>query len=345
MRPLLRLLLRPLGPPASARFLRPRTALLAACATLLACATAHGQFNGPASGPGQWEINRPTQLTTNPSVLFPPAHDQVLGPGDVIRISLFGQPEFDPSGRISIEGTLDLPLVGVVHLGGLSVTQAEQLIASDLEHDGMYTNPQVSLQVTEGPNSVVTVIGEAHGVIPVAGSRRLLDVLSTAGGLPPSASHVITINRPGEAQPLVVDLGSDPMRSELANVPVFPGDTIVVGRIGVVYMIGAFKTPGVINLTPYAPLTFLQATAISGGIDPAAKSGDLRIIRTIGDRREVVKLDAHAVLYGKAADPILQPNDIVFLPTSTLKTVLEQGGVGAVLGAASIAISAIAYTR
>ncbi|MES2391994.1 MAG: polysaccharide biosynthesis/export family protein, partial [Acidobacteriota bacterium] len=318
---------------------------LAFALLLLPCATARAQFNGPASTTPSSEINRRTELTTDRTMLFPAVHDQLLGPGDVVQIHIFGQPEYAPAGRISTDGSLELPLIGVVHLAGITITDAEHLVAHDLEAAGMYKDPQVSLQITEGPNSVVTLIGEVHGVIPVAGSRRLLDVLSAAGGLPPTASHVVTINRPGESQPLVIDLGSDPMRSELANVPVFAGDTIVVGRIGVVYMIGSFKTPGVINLTPYAPLTLLQATAISGGITADAKNGDLRIIRTIGDRREVVKLDAHAVLYGKAADPILQPNDIVFLPSSTIKAILEQGGIGAALGDAGIAISALAYTR
>jgi polysaccharide export outer membrane protein len=320
-------------------------AVLGATALLLLVASAQAQFNGPADTKSGAEINRPTLLTTDRSVLFPPAHDVVLEPGDVLAIHLFGQAEYQPTARVAIDGTLQLPLIGVISLRGLSVTQAEQLIAAELEKDGMYRNPQVTIQITEGPNSAVTVIGEAHGLIPVAGSRRLLDVLSAAGGLPNTASHTVTINRPGVDQPIVVNLGSDPMRSELGNIPVYPGDTVVVARIGIVYMIGEFKTPGVINLTPYAPLTLLQATAMSGGLAYGAKSSDLRIIRTIGDRRTVVKLDAHAVLYGKAPDPILQPNDIVFLPTSTIKSAIQQGGIGALLGAAGLAISAIAYSR
>jgi polysaccharide export outer membrane protein len=196
----------------------------------------------------------------------------------------------------------------------------------------MYRDPQVTIQITEGPNAVVTLTGELHTVIPIAGSRRLLDVLSTAGGLPASASHVITIHRPGVAEPIVVDLGVDPMSSQLADVPIFAGDTIVVARIGIVYMLGSFKTPGTISLTPYQPLTLLQATALSGGPTFEAKNSDLRIIRTVGDRRTLVKLDIHDVLFGKAPDPILQPNDIVFLPSSALKASITNGTLGTFLG-------------
>ena len=106
-----------------------------------------------------------------------------------------------------------------------------------------------------------------------------------------------------------------------------------------VYIIGAFKTPGTIPLTPYAPLTLMQATALSGGVAFEGKYDDLRIIRTIGDRRTVVKLDVKRVLYGKDPDPILQPNDIIFLPSSALKASIGNGSVGTLLGIASLLIS------
>jgi polysaccharide export outer membrane protein len=201
----------------------------------------------------------------------------------------------------------------------------------------------VTIQITEGPNAVVTVTGELHSVVPIAGSRRLLDVLSLAGGLPASASHIITIHRPGDDEPISVDLGVDPLTSQMADVPIFAGDTIVVSRIGIVYMLGSFKNPGTISLTPYQPLTLLQATALSGGPTFEAKNSDLRIIRTVGDRRTMVKLNIHDVLYGKASDPILQPNDIVFLPSSALKASITNGTLGTFLGLTaflySIAIS------
>ena len=315
-----------------------------ALALALAAGVAHAQFTGPASVGGQ-EVNRPTVITTDREVLFPETHDLLLMPGDVLAIHLFGETDYTPVVRIGIDGSVQLPLIGVISLKDLTVTQGEQLIAGTLEKDGMYRNPQVTIQVTEGPSATVTVIGEAHGVIPVQGSRRLLDVLSAAGGLPITASHVVTINRPGAAAPIVVDLGSDPMHSALADVPVFSGDTVVVGRIGVVYMVGEFKSQGTIPLTPYAPLTLLQAMALSGGMLFDGKAGDLRVIRTIGDRRTVVKLDAKAVLFGKAPDPILQPNDIVFLPTSTIKAAIVQGGIGTLFGAAGLAVSALAYSH
>ena len=199
--------------------------------------------------------------------------------------------------------------------------------------------PRSAFRSPKAPNAVATVVGEVHGVIPVVGSRRLLDVISEAGGLPITASHVITINRPGLDKPIVIDLGSDPLTSSLANIPVFRGDTIVVSRVGLVYVLGSFKQSGTVPLNAYAPLTLIELTSLSGGIQFDGRFKDLRIIRTVGNQRTVAVYDIKAVLNGKVPDPILQPNDIVYLPAVPIKTLLSSGALGTVLGIASLAIS------
>jgi polysaccharide export outer membrane protein len=151
---------------------------------------------------------------------------------------------------------------------------------------------------------------------------------------------VITINRPGVTEPIVIDLGTDPLRSSLANIPVYPGDTIVVSRIGIVYMLGSFgSAAGTIPLNPYTPLTLTEATALSGGIKFDGRFSDLRIIRTVGDHRTVAVYNIKKVLNGKVPDPILQPNDIVYLPPVPLKQLITSGGLGTVLGIVDLALT------
>ncbi len=310
---------------------------------LLGRSEARAQFSGPATSSTS-TYNQSLTATTDPAVLYPGERDVVLTVGDLITIRLFSDQEYSPIVRVNNDGTVLLPLIGIVHLEGLSITQAEQLIAEKLVADGMYRNPQVTLQITEGPNAVVTIIGEMHNVVPVVGSRHLLDVLSLAGGLPATASHVITIDRPGVPKPIVIDLGTDPLRSSLANIPVFPGDTIVVSRIGIVYMLGSFgSAAGTIPLNAYTPLTLTEATALSGGIKFDGKFGDLRIIRTVGDHRTVAVYNIKKVLNGKVPDPILEPNDIVYLPSSPLKQLVTSGGLGTILGIADLAIVVAHY--
>jgi polysaccharide export outer membrane protein len=319
------------------RRISPFAVLLAALLPALIL-PARAQFNGPPSNSSP-QAGPAAVVTTDRTLLYPAVHDLQLSAGDLISVHLFAQPDFSSTARISLGGSATMPLIGPVALAGLTIPEAEKLIAQKLVAGGFYRDPQVTVQLVEGPNAVVTLVGETHGVVPVTGSRRLLDILSSAGGLPGTASHVITIHRPGVDQPIVVDLGTNPLQSSLADIPVFAGDTIVVARIGVVYMIGSFKTPGTIALTPYSQLTLMQATALSGGPTFEGKYNDLRIIRSDGNHRTMVKIDIHKVLYGKAPDPILEPNDIVFLPNSALKASISNGSVGTILGIAGLLIS------
>lgn len=310
-----------------------RSALL-----LLAGITAHAQFSGPAL-PSSTPVNRPLTVTTDPAILFPTHPDHLLSSADVVTVKLYGPGDYNITTRIASDGTVQLPLIGTVTLKDLSIAEAETLIEKKLVAAGMFVNPQITISVVEGPHSSATFIGEVHAVVPIVGERRLLDVLAAAGGLPVTASHIITINRPGVAQPIVVDLGTDPSGSAMANVPIFGGDTIVVSRVGVVYVIGAFHTQGAVPITQNTPLTLMQVTALTGGPTFEGKSSEFRIIRTIDGKRTMVKVDINKVLYGKAPDPVLQADDILFLPTSNMKAIIKSGGIGSVLGIASLLIA------
>jgi polysaccharide biosynthesis/export protein len=301
---------------------------------------AQAQFSGPALG-ASTPVNVPVAPTTDPAILFPTGHEIHLGPGDLITVHLYGSTDYTPVARVSLDGSVQLPLIGTVAVDGLSVHQAERLIAQRLVEGGMYRSPQVTLQLMESPNQVATITGEMHGVIPVVGRRRLFDVLAAAGGLPPTASHTITIQRPGVNQPIVIDLGTDPALSDKANIPVFPRDTIMVSRTGVVYVLGAFKTQGAIPLAQNSPQTLMQVAAISGGPGFEGKLGDLRLIRTVGLERKVVHIDIKRVMNGKEPDPVLQTDDIIFLPTDNMKAAIKSGGVSTLLGFASILILAL----
>jgi polysaccharide biosynthesis/export protein len=298
------------------------------------------QFSGPALG-ASTPVNRRVTPTTDPAILYPAGREIHLGPGDLIAVHLYGSQDYSPIARVSVDGSVQLPLLGTVPVDGLTIHEAEKLIAERLVNAGMYRNPQVTLQLTESPNQVATITGELHGVVPVVGQRRLFDVLATAGGLPPTASHMVTIHRVGSDQPIVIDLGTDPALSDKANVPIFPRDTIVVARTGVVYVLGAFKSQGAIPLQQNSPLTLMQVAALSGGPGFEGKSSDLRLIRTDGVERKVVHVDIKRIMNGKDPDPVLQTDDIVFLPSDSMKAAIKSGGLGTLLGFASILIVAV----
>ena len=154
--------------------------------------------------------------------------------------------------------------------------------------------------------------------------------------MPVTASHVITVVRPGVEKPIVVDLGTDPTKSAQSDITILPGDKIIVSRVGVVYILGAFKTQGAIPLQQNSPLTLMQATALSGGAGFEGKYADLRIVRTQGLTRTVVKVDIKKVLHGRAPDPVLQADDIVFLPSDALKAAIKSGGLSTLTSIADV---------
>src|SRR5258705_9638595 len=215
--------------------------------------SAMAEFGGPALGIAT-PVNPPVTITTDPAILFPPNRDVSLWHDDLITIHLFEGTDYLPTVRVGLDGTIQLPLIGSVQVEGLTVHQAQDLIAKKLISAGMYRDPQVTIQIVESPNQTATVIGEMHGIVAIIGERRLYDVLaavgggggfsSTAttvvvggGGLPPTARPVITINRPGVAQPVLVDRGTSPSKSAEANKPIFPRDTIGVPPVGVAYLL------------------------------------------------------------------------------------------------------------
>lgn len=324
------------------RPLRRARLFLASAGLLIPSAAALGQYNGP---PTVADNSAAVPVTGERRLLFPSTPETVLAAGDLVSIHLFGDPDYSVSTRIATDGTVLLPLIGTVNLNGLSTTAGQQLIGQRLESAGMYRNPQVILQVLEGPTSIVTVAGEMHAVVPVVGSRNLYAVIAGAGGLPSGASRTVSILRPGQAQPITIDLGNDPLHGAAANIPIFPGDTVMVSRIGVVYVMGEFHNPGVVPLTNYGPLTLTQVSAIVGGPLNDAKYNSLHIMRTRDGRKTVSTLNIKDVLYGRVPDPVMQPNDIVFLPPSGLKSSLTNGSLGSVLGLISFALATASTLR
>ena len=286
----------------------------------------------PGAAPAQAAAS-PTTPYANPSMLYP-GEDFHLDPGDLILVHVFMQ-DYSQTVRLGADGSVHLPFIGSVPLQGLTVRAAQALIADRLRAGGFYKDPEVTIQVLDTVNGSVLVTGEVHSIVPVSTERSLREVLLIAGGLPATASHTVKIVRPGMAEPIVIDLGTDLAASSTANFPVHPHDIIQISRASVVYVLGAFSRQGAVPLDQATPLTLLQVASLSGGINFEGRYADLRLIRTVGTERKVVKVDIKKVRNGRAPDPVLQANDIVFLPTDAMKATMKNLGVGGVLGIVS----------
>ncbi len=243
--------------------------------------------------------------------------------GDLVKISVFGAPESDQEVRVGSAGDVSLNFIGAVHIAGLSPEQAQTTIAKKLTDGGFFTHPQVSVFVKEYATQGVSVLGEVQkpGVYPMLGSRRLFDVISLAGGATQRAGKVITIthrDRPQKAD--LVTLSNDPSKAVSSNVEIFPGDTIVVSKAGVVYVTGDVHRPSGVIMENGTEMTVLQAIAVAEGTNSTASLNNAKIIRRTPDGPQEIPLELKKILDSKAPDVRLQAEDIIFVPSSTAKS-------------------------
>ena len=110
--------------------------------------------------------------------------DYVMGAGDVIKVTVFQQPELSIEARIAESGSISFPLIGAIRLGGLTGAQAERLLASRLKNGNFLQNPQVSVNVSQYRSQQVSVLGAVNrpGRYPLdLSGTRLSEVLAQAG--------------------------------------------------------------------------------------------------------------------------------------------------------------------
>jgi polysaccharide export outer membrane protein len=257
----------------------------------------------------------------------------VVFPGDSLEITLVGVPALTGiHPQVDAEGNVALPYIGLVHLAGLSLPQIQSLIARKYREGDYILNAQVSVQILAAPGQVISVTGEVKTpeLVPAPSQRRLLEVIAAAGGLTPQASHLITIIRRQTNEGFQILLDSNPLDSAKVNIALYAGDTVIVPRAGEIYVLGSVKSPNAIPLVSNSPLTAMQAIAMSGGANFEAALSQVRIIRTEGAERKEIAIDFKRVLDGKQADPILQADDIIYVPANAFKGALKANGAAVV---------------
>ena len=250
-----------------------------------------------------------------------------LGAGDLVELSVYGVPELSTKARVSNTGDLYLPLIDYVHVGDLTLEEAQALIEKRLSDGGFVKYPHVAMLVDEYASQGVTVLGEVArpGVYPVIGDRRLFDVVSAAGGFTEKAGKTVTITHRNNAERSVVARLSQHLeRGTGDNVEVAPGDTIVIARAGVVYVVGDVGRPSGF-LMDSDSITVLQAIAMAGGTNKTAKLSGTRIIRKTSHGAEEMTIPLKKILRAKAPDLPMRADDILFVPSSAGKTIMYRG--------------------
>jgi polysaccharide biosynthesis/export protein len=249
-----------------------------------------------------------------------------IGPGDLLEImisTVIGTPEVDWKTRVSGSGDITLPLVGSFHVAGMTAEEAQGLIGKKYKDGEILRSPQVSVFLLEYASQGVSVLGEVlkPGVYPLLTSRRLLDLISQAGGLTPTAGRSITItHRDHPLEPKTIILSGDATQNAASNIDIIPGDTVVVAKAGVVYVIGAVGKPGGFTMNANEGLTILEAIALAEGSKADASLDKSRLIRRTPAGRGEIPVPLGKILASKTPDMKLQPDDILFVPSSATKS-------------------------
>jgi polysaccharide export outer membrane protein len=271
-----------------------------------------------------------------------PSSSLRLGAGDLIEVNVYNVPELSTKARVGNTGDVYLPLIDYVHVGDLTVEEAQALIEKRLDDGGFVRNAHVTIFLDESANQGVTVIGEVikPGVFPLLGDRKLYDLISAAGGFSQAAGRKVSIIRPHDpSSPITVNLPRNLADDLQDNIEILPGDTITVPKAPIVYVVGDVGHPAGL-LVDNGTLTVLQALALAGGTNHTAKLGGVCIIRKGPTGMTETKLPLKKMLEAKAPDVTLQADDILFIPLSGVRVAAGQGMSAAISAATGLAILA-----
>jgi polysaccharide export outer membrane protein len=251
-----------------------------------------------------------------------------IGSGDMLDISVFETPELSTKVRVSNDGNVLLPLIGVLHLGGMTVDQAVTEIRAKLTTGKYVNDPQVTVLISEYATQGVSVLGEVKkpGIYPATGTHRLDDYLSMAEGLTQYAGARASItHRNAPDAPEIASISNTLNPKPGGNPVIQSGDTIFVPKAGEIFVVGDVVKPGGFLMDHDEQVTIIQALALAQGASQAAALERSRILRKTSTGREEIRVNLKKILAMKEQDVPLRDNDILFIPLSGVKSSLDKG--------------------
>lgn len=268
------------------------------------------------------------------------SRDYRIGPQDLLEITVFEVEKLNKTLRVSSQGNINLPLLGILKVKGLTADELEKELRSLLA-EKYIQDPQVNVLIKEYRNQRISVMGAVKNpsVFDVTGSKTVLDMLAMAGGLREDAGQLLFLLRPPklDEEPLkaekrgdepkpeafVIDLEGLLVEGNLSlNLLLLHGDVINIPVAGKVFVGGEVKSPG--GFMKGKKMTLNQAIILAGGVNFKANASETKIIRYSekGTDKEILTFNVYTIQKGKAKDPYLRENDIIFVPASGMKTFL-----------------------
>lgn len=253
------------------------------------------------------------QTPSKPAAATAGPNEYRLGSGDVVRISVFQNPDLTLETRITEAGIVSYPLLGNIRLGGLSVTAGEKLITDGLRNGGFVKQPQVTLVVLQVRGNQASVLGQVNrpGRYPIeVADMRLTDLLATAGGTAANGSDLVVVTGTRAGQPFRVEVDLPTLFAAGGrdkDIFILNGDTVWVDRQPLVYIYGEVQRPGPMRLE--RDMTVLQVLATGGGLNARGTEKGIKVHRKEADGS--IKLVEQPTMTDK-----LREGDVVFVRES-----------------------------
>lgn len=252
------------------------------------------QSGGDASPPSE------AQLAGSASAI-------VLGEGDVIEFRMFGQPEMTTTAYISGQGTVSLPLLQQVEVGGLTPGEVEVKVADAYRAGGYFNDPQVNINIAQYRSQQIAVLGEVDraGRYPLETRTGVLDALAQAGGVTPRGSGTVTIIRQTEDGTRRFRLSLDRLVAKTGDLDGFKlvaGDTVFVPEAPLFYIYGEVRRPDAYAIRP--GMMVMQAITMGGGLTERGSNS-----RIVIHREE----DGATQSFAPELTDIIQPDDVIFV--------------------------------
>lgn len=282
-----------------------------------------------SSGVGQGAASA-TVHGVGPTVAPEDVSKMKLMPGSSVDVRVFEEPDLDGTYRLDSDGNISLPLAGPIQLQSRTLREAESAIGSQLIADQILKTAHVIVDLDEYSAENITVLGEVSfpGRFPVLGPRSLMDMLVQAGGETQLAGNEIVIHRLGQPSATVesIHYGRDDNNSAALSTMIDPGDSVLVKRAGIVYVLGAVNRPGGYVMQESGELNVDEAIALAAGTSIEAKLSGIRIFRKQADGSLIEIAVSYSKINSGSETPLrLNAQDIVYVPPSALKTALFRG--------------------
>lgn len=235
-----------------------------------------------------------------------------LGSGDVVRISVYQNPDLTLETRVTEAGVVSYPLLGTIRLGGLGVTAAERLIADGLRSGNFVKQAQVTIVVLQVRGNQASVLGQVNrpGRFPIeVADMRLTDLLASAGGTATTGADVVVLTGTRDGRPYRLEIDLPKLFSPGGrdkDVVIQNGDTLWVARQPMVYIYGEVQRPGALRLE--RGMTVMQVLATGGGLNLRGTEKGLRVHRKGSDGKVQV--------LQPGMDEALVEGDVVFVRES-----------------------------